>query len=449
MTKSSPNLDKSKPEKNAKPNYFLWIWALLIISSVILSPRLGDSGLFNFIRIDDLLLPITVIITFSLIRDIFGVKKILFAFLSLYFFNVFVLFVTHFSGFNAVSLIEKSLPALKNIQFIIYFCFFFAVAKKNNSLKDIKIFLLSIYICFIPNLFYGFSQLATFSFDGYYGMAIINEYSPTLTGAVFYFSAIFSILVNQILTKQDTTIKYLCVCVSFVYLLFVVFSGSRGALMGILSFFLVISVSMFINQLKVGKLKKNDIIIYMVPIIIVVLILTVIILTPSLSSETGTILDKLPNRISALNIEYVSKDGRVDNWSTMISEYFEIINQFPVIALFGLGSGGTYEIFGVLLNASDSQFVYIIVSGGLIGSLLYFNCLVQLYMFGKKQTSKSVIPLKFIFIGLIFSFIIFSISQEVFTLSKTGGLFWIMCGLILGTACSNYNSNQIKNKLVI
>ncbi|WP_207161553.1 hypothetical protein, partial [Trichormus variabilis] len=83
-----------------------------------------------------------------------------------------------------------------------------------------------------------------------------------------------------------------------------------------------------------------------------------------------------------------------------------------------------------------SQLVYTIVSGGLIGTLLYLNALFKLYMFAKKYTSKSNIKLTPIFVGLFWSFMVFSVSQEVFNLSKTGGLFWISCGLILGIAYS-------------
>ena len=126
--------------------YFLWLWALVITASLVVSPRLGESGLLKFIRIDDILFPITVVITVFLLRCIHPLIKLIYAFLSLYLFNIIVLFITHYSGFNTVGIIEKLLPTCKNIQYLIYFCLFFSIALKVKNIKQIKYLFLEVEI---------------------------------------------------------------------------------------------------------------------------------------------------------------------------------------------------------------------------------------------------------------------------------------------------------------
>lgn len=421
--------------------YFLWLWGLVITASLVLSPRLGESGLLKFIRIDDILFPITVIITLSLIKYIYPVAKVIYAFLVLYLFNLIVLLITHYSGFNTVGIIEKLLPTLKNIQYLTYFCFFFITTSRLNNIKQIKYLFLTIFLCFTPNLFYALSQVVTLSFTGYYGLEIINERSPTLTGTVFHVVTILSSLLAQLEKKNN--LKQFWIFLTIIHGIFTILTGSRGAFIALFTYFIVIAIGTLLNLILKSKISKHYIKIFLTLSITLSSCLFIILIIPSLSDQVESLLNLLPSRGLSVDVGSLGNEARVDNWSNTLSLYIDYVNQVPLLGLFGLGSGGIYEIFGMLLNAADSQYVYTIISGGLIGSLFYINAFVQLYKLGSKKTSKSILPLLPTFLGLFWSFMAFSISQEVFHLSKPGGLFWTMCGLLLGSACNKANQKRI------
>lgn len=423
--------------------YFLWLWALIIIASVVLSPRLGESGLLQFIRIDDILFPITVIITLSLVKWIHPVAKVIYTFLLLYLFNIIVLFITHYSGFNAVGIIEKILPTLKNIQYLTYFCLFFIIASKVKSIKQIKYLFLSTFICFTPNFFYALSQVVTLNFTGYYGLEIINERSPTLTGTVFHIATILCSLLAQLEQKNNT--KTFWILLTIVHGIFTILTGSRGAFLALFTYFIVLATGTLFNFIIKSKINKSYIKIFLSLSIIILGFLFIIVMIPSLTEEIESLLNLLPSRGLSLDVGSLGNEARVDNWSNTLSMYIDYVNQFPLLGLFGLGSGGIYEIFGKLLNAADSQYVYIMITGGFIGSFLYINALLQLYKLGRKKISQSILPLLPNFLGFFWSFMAFSITQEVFHLSKPGGLFWTMCGLLLGSACSKPNQKGYKS----
>lgn len=441
MIYDSLQLPIASSNKKGLTYYCMWVWSLLVTASVVLSPRLGESGFLKFIRVDDILFPVTAIATLILLSSLRPIKKIIVAFLYLHLFNAIVLLVTHFSGLNNVSLLEKSLPLLKNIQYLIYFCFFFIFTYKINNIKHYQQVITSLFICFIPNLFYGLFQVSTFNFSGYYGLGILNEISPTLAGSVFYFSIIICNLIALIEPKGS--IKCFWAFLSIINLIFVALAGSRGALLASIAYYIILSLYQLVNIRTVIKRFGETIISVIILLLVFCFVLLVII--PFFNTGYGgshEILNQLPNRYLELNPTNIENEARLDNWSNVLSMYAEVVNNFPLLALFGLGSGGTYEIFGALINAADSQFVYVIVTGGLIGVLLYINSLNKLYTSQNYKITSSYLGIKQTFTSLFWSFMVFSVSQEVFNLSKTGGLFWIISGLLLGVLCKQTKLNK-------
>ncbi|QFZ14093.1 hypothetical protein [Anabaena sp. YBS01] len=428
--------------------YFLWFWIFFLTSSVILSPRLSENGLLKFIRIDDILFPITLITIFVFISGIHPIKKVILAFVYLYVFNLIVLIITHYSGLNSVSILEKVLPLVKNFQYLIYFGLCFVLGSKSKNFIRYQRVFISIYICFIPNFLHGLYQAVTLNFTGYYGLGILNEISPALTGAVFYFATIICSTIIYLMPKINLKAIYLWICFSAINAIFTALSGSRSAWLALFSYLLVVGIYTFKNIISSNKINKRNINITLTIVTSILLFFLILLLFRDFGLKLESLLTQVPSRYLNINLGQVQDEARVVNWSSVLSMYLEFVHQFPLLGLFGLGSGGIYEIFGQLLNAADSQLVYTIVSGGLIGTLLYLNALFKLYMFAKKYTSKSNIKLTPIFVGLFWSFMVFSVSQEVFNLSKTGGLFWISCGLILGIAYSDFNlKNQIANDI--
>ncbi|KAM3098418.1 hypothetical protein ACKFKF_17295 [Phormidesmis sp. 146-12] len=364
------------------------------------------------------------------------IRKIVLAFLSLFLFNSIVAVVNHYSGFNNVSLFEKLLPSLKSSQYLIYFCFFFAVSCKLAS-KEFKRIAASLIFCFVPNLIYAFIQITTSSFSGYYGLGILNEISPTLTGSVFYF---FAILCSLFFMIERTEIKQAFWVVLFsLNVIFTGLTGSRGALLSLLVYLFILVFYALLNLRNSSKLGGRLVLLLIVGVTLCYLFMT---LSPMLGVNIQPLLENLPQRHLELFTSDVQEEGRVTNWSGVISDYAWLVSQSPALGLIGLGSGGTYEIFGMLLNAADSQLVYVAVSGGLVGGLLYLNALKELYLFFRRKLSQTLLPIAPLMIGLFWSFMTFSITQEVFTLSKTGGLFWMLCGFLSGAICSQSVSRK-------
>jgi len=89
---------------------------------------------------------------------------------------------------------------------------------------------------------------------------------------------------------------------------------------------------------------------------------------------------------------------------------------------------------GMFLNAADSQIVYVFLSGGFIGFVLYFIALLRFFLLGKSRLHYRLCTLEPIFVALFWSFMVFSVTHEVFNLSKTGGLFSATMGILLGIA---------------
>ncbi|MBC1270489.1 hypothetical protein GNF07_25915, partial [Trichormus variabilis FSR] len=205
---------------------------------VILSPRLSENGLLKFIRIDDILFPITLITIFVFISGIHPIKKVILAFVYLYVFNLIVLIITHYSGLNSVSILEKVLPLVKNFQYLIYFGLCFVLGSKSKNFIRYQRVFISIYICFIPNFLHGLYQTVTLNFTGYYGLGILNEISPALTGAVFYFATIICSTIIYLMPKINLKAIYLWICFSAINAIFTALSGSRSAWLALFSYLL-------------------------------------------------------------------------------------------------------------------------------------------------------------------------------------------------------------------
>lgn len=412
-------------------------WLLMILSSILMSPRLGE-GLLSLIRIDDVLLPLSTILLFIYFPIFYKkIGGIIIPLLRLYLFTAFVAIITHYSGFDDVQLFGKLGPFIKQIQFLTYFCLFFCLFSSQVHTSNVfKKRMYLFFLCFIPNIIYGLFQIITFNYKGYYGIGSINEVGATLTGSIFYFAMIISIIMSQF--ENDTKIRYLYLSIAILNLLFVILSGSRGAFAASIAFIFVNNIyDIFILKKHYKKAK------YL--FIIFTFLLGIVLLGNLLylSSSLFEYIDLLPNRLGTLTLSKVVSGGRLATWPAILSKYISIIKLHPLILLVGLGSGGFYEIIGELANGADSQLMYTIIAGGVIGFFLYIESLFKFYCFTIKKINDQ---LKSIFISMFFSFMIFSFTQEVFILSKTGALFWSICGMLLGYSFSGSNKNTSLTK---
>ena len=217
-------------------------------------------------------------------------------------------------------------------------------------------------------------------------------------------------------------------------LIFVILSGSRGALAACVAF-IFFNILYYIAISKQYKSKVRYALIISISLLGLVLMANFF----YISSGLLEYMNLLPNRLGSLTLDTVTTGGRLATWPAILSKYISIIKLHPLILFVGMGSGGFYEIIGERANGADSQFIYTIIAGGVIGFIFYIESLFRFYRFALIQMN---IQLKSIFISMFFSFMVFSLTQEVFILSKTGGLFWSVCGILFG--CS-YNSTTEKS----
>ena len=68
---------------------------LIVYAGIVLSPRLGDAGLANFIRIDDLIFPVTVLVVISNIGRLGRPLSLVLVFVLLHFFNMAIAAALH------------------------------------------------------------------------------------------------------------------------------------------------------------------------------------------------------------------------------------------------------------------------------------------------------------------------------------------------------------------
>ena len=123
---------------------FIKLWLFIILSSLVMSPRLGEEGLLSSVRIDDLLVPLSVIIALVYKPMYFQKLRILVPFLRLYFFTTLIAILNHISGFNDIALFPKLAPVIKQLSFLVYFYLFFVYFSRVKNFK--KIYLITFFV---------------------------------------------------------------------------------------------------------------------------------------------------------------------------------------------------------------------------------------------------------------------------------------------------------------
>lgn len=399
------------------------LFLILIFAGVILSPRLGDSGLASFLRIDDILLPVTFLLVAFNFSQIRRPLTIIAPFLLFFLFNLVVAVLVHFGGLldSDVRLYERFLPALKGLQYLIYFLLSYVIAINTRDMNKLKSMILCIVGIFSVDLLYGVVQIVGLEFRGYYGVGIINEISPTLTGAVFLFSAVYSNL-GRVITQNNKFSSIKWGALFLMSLLFVVLSGSRGA-------FVATSIYVLVMWFSSPSRQKA----FQLILVCIFSVLTSITLYIYVDESTRQLALRL-TEIFQLMEEFNQGGSRGENWTNILSSFLGYAEGIPLILVTGLGSGGTYLIFGQVMNAADSQIISVVVSSGVLGLILYTSGMVTIYR-GLARDIRSTWPeVMPIYLGLFWAFNAFSLTQEVFILSKTGALFWLTLGLLLGIA---------------
>lgn len=387
-----------------------------------MSPRFSNSGVAKYIRLDDVILPITGFVIIFAIPRILAVAEAVIPFALLALFNLYVAVFVNVTEIipSDLPIYFRFLPALKSIQYLIYFFLFYVTFKRLPDYKSFRRLFVAICVLIWPNLLYGFWQIITMRFAGKYAVGSLFESSPTLAGATYYFTAILSCVVLFAEQKQnkDAKINYLFWFVIFISsTMLAIATGSRAAALNVLLFIFLIWAQLRRYKLLIFSLGVAGLILFF------------------LFVDTKKIFFPM-FRILLLfeGLDSTDPNGRIGAWGRFLTWYQEHGAAHPLLFLTGGGSGATYLYYGTLANAADSQFISTSLSGGILGTMLYVFSLAWFYfkIAGDLKNAKSVLlP---VFRSLFLSFMVFSASQEVFVLSKTGGLFWSIMGLLAGLA---------------
>jgi len=412
---------------------------LLIYGCLQLSPRLASSGILNSVRLDDLLLPITAVLALKYLRERKFVFKATGLFLVLMGMGAVVASITHtLAGANEVSLFYKLLPLIKSLQFIIYFAFFLAAASQlARAGTPARTLLVALVLPVLPNLGYALYQIGTLQFKGVYGLATLSETSASLVGGTFYLAA--ALLASLIVLENRRNYQWLWRVLFGIAAAATFLTASRGSALALVNFCalwwglpLLRRPQRLAQYTGVGLLLAGG-------------VTAIVALLPA-GFQTTLVqeIDRITRTAVQLYSSLVGPDAAVANllqeearfahWQSFISEFQSMADGNPLIYLFGLGSGGIYEILGTFMNAADSQIVYVFLSGGFLGLGLYIVALLRLFALGKTRLHRRFRSLEPVFLALFGSFMGLTVTAEVLNISKTGGLFSATMGMLLGLA---------------
>ena len=346
--------------------------------AVILSPIL----IMNYGR------RVPKLLSFSLCSYLLYVLVVSFLNTPNYIFNLIVLFI-------------------KETSYLAYFIItlIFSSEVKNKQLKK---FIEVVLLTSIPIFIYAVYQLYNGS-TGMYGLSVFgHEKSPASSGLIALSVFYLSFLYTQLFKVNWFSLTFV---LSAAILVLVI--GSKLAAIGLLTF----AISYVILDLHPKNFFKG---------IFGVLILYLILLF-SINSGIGNLyrLNQIFNPIDAvLNRGIWFKFDWFENW---------------VDLLFGQGlSIGHIDKLNNTFSygmAMDNQLLYFTLVVGLAGTLIY---LFILFLLVDSHGSKSIE--KKLQISLIISFLAMGMGAEVFQLSISGIIFWIISGLLIGISVKKLRS---------
>ncbi len=388
-----------------------------LFAVAVYSPRLGQDSLANHLRLDDLVFPLYGFAAFAWRRELGEAWKLITYFLLYQIWIAVVALVVHSSGYLAsdIAIGEKLLPVAKGLEFAVFFAFAFAVSRKMSH-TDWRATVKWSAIVFLPNLMFVAYQLYSGEFQGYYGVGIFNEMSPTLTGAVLLFAAVWARANVSLAETSGGRVAW-----TFVYsvgVIFTVLTGSRAAAISML-------VYVALHEALSGSKKK---LIVLATVLGVALALLVVLVQDQSDLELG-----LLRIVSVLDVadELQQAGSRGENWAAMSEFFGRAVADAPAAGFTGLGAGATYAAFGQVMNAADSQYVLTVVSGGLLGSMLLLCFTLEAFRLARGSDPRYMIPSTLV-MALLAAMATFSVTQEILVLSKTGTLFFVTLGLALG-----------------
>ena len=308
--------------------------------------------------------------------------------------NIFVLYFKELSYFS---------------YFLVAFYFFY-----HSSEKSISRFLSFFIILSVPNVLYLYYQLITGNTIGMYGVSFYGHgNSPASSGllglAIFLLVYFYYHFVN----KNLLIFFYLIAALMIVF-----FIGSKIAAVGLLSFYFM----MTILERNFNKFFSSMFVILIIGFV----------LNYSINSGIGALhrLDQIFSPIDAI----------INRGIWFKFQWIEGI--FDMIFGGGLKMGHlSYDSSFSYGMAMDNQFLYFLLVLGFIGSLIFFYLLILIIIKHPRGSRQRKIQ-----ISLTISYFSMGMGAEVFQLSLSGLMFWIISGLLLGYSSKiSYGNKTVNN----
>lgn len=265
-----------------------------------------------------------------------------------------------------------------------------------------------LFIMSVPVILFGAFQVMTTPL-GMYGVSPPgHETSPASSGLIYFTCFLIAYLSGRF--YGFTPLRFVATAVSFIL---VVLSGSKLSTLGI-----VVFVAFEIRTFAVshGGLKT----LILLGVLLLVMGVFGLVVQDLIAADTDkqTNWDAL-SRYQAFMDPFTTLANRGIWWKLQwVDDWLRLLIGNGLSAGH-VGANGSFSF----AMAMDNQFLYLLVVLGSIGTTLFF---IMLYLM-KYNFDQQTRP---IYYSLVFSFLAMGLGAEVFQLSVSGSVFWMMVGLL-------------------
>jgi hypothetical protein len=374
----------------------LFIIIIVYISSIFLSPRL----VCNFIRLEDILSPIFLILGLPLLFKYLKKYPIVAGYFT------FVLCVTLIGIWRECTSSLGILIYLKELQYFFLALFLFEYRSRGYLVdyfrRPFKIIFSVIAVFSIFNIVQG--NLHS------YGVSAINEISPALSAWIFTGVAILLYLFGR-----KHKIGKLDMFLFGLIFIFIFFVGSRTGL---------IILSLFYLYLAYQFLKKR--LLYIISLLLLVYIGLVVFAPSENMIREKSVFQVFDRYVTLADID-AAFEPRRDAWKKRTIEDYSFCEK-----LIGRGRGfsnmeweeekkGEWRGFAMVV---DSQYIRNVQEIGFVGSAIFFIMLGSFFWHIPKEDW-------LLYTTILTIYLLSFLTMESFQISKPGALFWIIVALLV------------------
>ena len=318
----------------------------------------------------------------------------------------------------ALTDIEKGIYSIvfwgKELQYYLFFLVFYYFFSKNKT--DIISCLL---VCLITiNVSIGCYKIVTGVID-YYGIGVMFfEDSSSLSGLVYFGCTIICALLLYLRMIDNTLWRIYLYSLMVLSLICCLATGSKTSSFGVLTFasiFLVLHNCYAIRSISTLVLKMIKLCIY-----ICLVAIFIHLLVHKWNYQIGNVdLRRLRNPIESMGVRY-----ELD----LKPKLNKLENNFDYLTGVGFLAGSTPGAPVSFGSSYDNQYLRNLLVMGIFGSGIW---LIMLFYLG--WALKGNRKLFVYYISLLGSYLAMGMGFEVFQLSKSGAIFWIVTGMLIGT----------------